>query len=209
MTRGVAGFLWLGYRFQGVWTLWGTEVPQRRPGESPGGDLGRSFHKQNLNFRFMKRKKAVFSHYMCNANPCTHLSCLCDAILNKIVHFGVMCLTFCWLIRRVHAECAQWHKDHFHRALTKPPTHPPPSAFVTGFALISRVASGAAGGPDPWTPRASYAPAGDTVYRYARAGKSMLAHAARTACWLTAIVDRHQDGHRTDMVMPPLQRCCA
>ena len=37
-------------------------------------------------------------------------------------------------------------------------TDPPPSAFLTGSALISRVASGAGGGVGPLNPPGHYAP---------------------------------------------------
>ena len=52
----------------------------------------------------------------------------------------------------MHEACAQWHK-HYRTSTGHSCNHAPtPSAFLTGFVLISRVASGLVGGSGPLDP---------------------------------------------------------
>ena len=78
----------------------------------------------------MKCRQAVFR--MCSLHPWACIFCLCDAFLADY-----------------YAECM---KRVMTQTIPTPGTgthvtnHPPPSACITGFALMSWVAS------DPWTP---------------------------------------------------------
>ena len=66
-----------------------------------------------------------------------------------------MCPSFCKFSAALYAECMKCVPNDTNITSTGHYTTdtPTPSAFLTGFALISRIAS-FAGGPDPvpWTP---------------------------------------------------------
>ena len=56
----------------------GTEVPSGVPGQSPGGGLGQPAKppKQNLYYRFMKRRKAVYRKYAAHMHALIFPACV-------------------------------------------------------------------------------------------------------------------------------------
>ena len=104
----VAGW---GSRFQGV--LGDRSPPAGLRGASPVGVWGPRPQKKNLNFIFMKRTKAV--HRICAVNSHAlayflFVWCILKEISAFWHHVDVFLQTFCWLICRVQAVCAQWQQ---------------------------------------------------------------------------------------------------